>query len=134
MQKRRVAAVDVGLKRVGVAISLDGRSALPQQPILRKNREQAAGEVDQFLREWRVDLLVVGLPKSGSSAEEMQRRIRHFVSLLNFKGEVEFMDEYGSSVEAAERMKGVTRQRKDGKLDSIAAQVILERYLQKGRS
>ncbi len=134
MEKRRVAAIDVGLKRVGVAISLDGRSALPQQPILRKNREQAAGEVDRFLREWRVDLLVVGLPKSGSSAEEMQRRIRHFVSLLDFKGEIEFMDEYGSSVEAVERMKGITRQKRDGKIDSIAAQIILERYLQKGRS
>ena len=131
MEKRRVAAIDVGLKRVGVAISLDGRSALPQQPILRKNREQAAGEVDRFLREWRVDLLVVGLPKSGSSAEEMQRRIRHFVSLLDFKGEIEFMDEYGSSVEAVERMKGITRQKRDGKIDSIAAQIILERYLQK---
>ncbi len=134
MEKRRVAAIDVGLKRVGVAISLDGRSALPQQPILRKNRKQAAGEVDRFLREWRVDLLVVGLPKSGSSAEEMQRRIRHFVSLLDFKGEIEFMDEYGSSVEAVERMKGITRQKRDGKIDSIAAQIILERYLQKGRS
>lgn len=131
MEKRRVAAIDVGLKRVGVAISLDGRSALPQQPILRKNRDQAAGEVDRFLREWRVDLLVVGLPKSGSSAEEMQRRIRHFVSLLDFKGEIEFMDEYGSSVEAVERMKGITRQKRDGKIDSIAAQIILERYLQK---
>jgi len=134
LEKRRVAAIDVGLKRVGVAISLDGRSALPQQPILRKNRKQAAGEVDRFLREWRVDLLVVGLPKSGSSAEEMQRRIRHFVSLLDFKGEIEFMDEYGSSVEAVERMKGITRQKRDGKIDSIAAQIILERYLQKGRS
>ncbi|WP_457598681.1 Holliday junction resolvase RuvX [Hydrogenimonas sp.] len=133
MKRERIAAIDVGLKRIGTAISLDGRSALPQKPILRRNREQAARDVDAFLKEWRIDRLVVGVPESGSGAEEMQRRIRHFVSLLSFEGAIDYIDEYGSSVEAAEMVKGVTRQRRDGKLDSIAAQIILERYLSQNR-
>jgi len=124
-----LAAIDVGLKRIGTAISLDGKTALPQNPILRKNRKQAARDTSAFLEEWRVERLIVGLPKGGSSEEEMERRIRHFVGLLNFSGEIEFIDESGSSLEAAERMKGVVKQRKDGRLDSIAAQLILERYL-----
>ena len=128
-----VAAIDVGLKRIGTAVSLDGTTALPQTPILRKNRNQAAREVDAFLKEWNAETLVVGLPRGGSSEEEMERRIRHFVGLLEFGGEVVYVDEWGSSAEAAERMKGVTRQRKDGKLDSVAAQLILERYLEKKR-
>jgi putative Holliday junction resolvase len=123
------AAIDIGLKRIGTAISLDGKTALPQNPILRKNREQAARDTSAFLKEWRVERLIVGLPKGGSSEEEMGRRIRHFVGLLDFSGEIEFIDEAGSSLEAAERMKGVVKQRKDGRLDSIAAQLILERYL-----
>ncbi|WP_457595192.1 Holliday junction resolvase RuvX [Hydrogenimonas sp.] len=133
MKRERIAAIDVGLKRIGTAISLDGRSALPQKPILRRNRKQAARDVDAFLKEWRIDRLVVGVPESGSGAEEMQRRIRHFVSLLSFEGAIDYIDEYGSSVEAAEMVKGVTRQRRDGKLDSIAAQIILERYLSQNR-
>ncbi|WP_456402606.1 Holliday junction resolvase RuvX [Hydrogenimonas sp.] len=133
MKRERIAAIDVGLKRIGTAISPDGRSALPQKPILRRNREQAARDVDAFLKEWRIDRLVVGVPESGSGAEEMQRRIRHFVSLLSFEGAIDYIDEYGSSVEAAEMVKGVTRQRRDGKLDSIAAQIILERYLSQNR-
>ena len=133
MKKERIAAIDVGLKRIGTAICLDGESAIPQPPILRRNREQAAGDVDAFLKEWQIDRLVVGLPESGSGAEQMQNRIRHFVNLLTFSGEIDYVDEYGSSKEAAERMKGVTRQKRDGKLDSIAAQIILERYLSKGR-
>ncbi len=124
-----IAALDVGLKRIGVAITLDGRTILPQTAILRKNRNQAARDIDAFLKEWQIARLVVGLPRGGSSEEEMERRVRHFVNLLSFEGDVEFIDESGSSVEAAERMRGITRQRKDGRLDSIAAQLILERYL-----
>ncbi len=129
MKIEKIAAIDVGLKRIGTAISLDGKSAIPQPPILRRNREQAARDVDAFLKEWHIDRLVVGIPKSGSSAEQMQNRIRHFVALLSFCGDIDYVDEYGSSIEAAERMKGVTRQKRDGKVDSIAAQIILERYL-----
>jgi putative Holliday junction resolvase len=124
-----IAALDVGLKRIGVAITLDGRTVLPQPAIERKNREQAAREVDAFLKTWHTERLVVGLLKGGSSEEEMKRRISHFVNLLSFTGPVVFVDEYGSSIEAAERMCGVTKQRKDGRIDSIAAQLILERYL-----
>ena len=128
-----IAAIDVGLKRIGTAISPDGKTAIPQNPILRKNRDQAAREVDAFLKEWGVKTLVVGLPKGGSSEAEMQRRIRHFVGLLEFGGDIVFVDESFSSKEAAEMMRGVTRQRRDGKLDSVAAQLILQRYLEKKR-
>ncbi len=124
----KYAAVDVGLRRIGVAVS-DGKVVFPQYAILRKNRNQAARDVDAFLREWGTEILVVGVPKGGESEAEMKRRIEHFVSLLDFSGEVVYQDEYGSSAEAKERMQGITRQKRDGKIDSIAAQIILERYL-----
>lgn len=124
----RVAAIDVGLKRIGTAICLDGKIVLPQNPILRKNRNQAARDVSTFLREWNVDTLIVGIP-DGSSKEEMQRRIRHFVSLLDFNGNIEYIDEGFTSHEAKEATKGVIKHKKDGKIDSIAAQKILERWL-----
>ena len=127
-----IAALDVGLKRIGVAVSPDGRVAIPQEAILRRGRKQAAQEVLDFLKEWEVDTLVVGLPRGGSSEEEMERRIRHFVGLLELPESVEvhYQDEAGSSEEAKERMVGVTRQRRDGRLDSLAAQIILERWLE----
>jgi len=125
----KIAAIDIGLKRIGTAICLDSKIAIPQPPILRKNRKQAASDVTNFLKEWSIDLLVVGLPKDGKSAEEMQKRILHFVSLIEFDGEIVYIDEFNSSVEASEKMRGVVRQKKDGKLDSIAAQLILERFL-----
>ena len=125
----RYASIDVGLKRIGVAISLRDKIATPQKAILRKNRNQAAKDVDRFLDEWEIDILVVGIPKSGGSSEEMQRRIKHFVSLLNFSGEIYFQDEYSSSIEAKEMMQGITKQKRDGKIDSMAAKIILDRFL-----
>lgn len=127
----KTACIDVGLKRIGVALCLDGSIVLPQNAILRKNRVQASGEVDALLDAWDIKVLVVGLPRGGSSSDEMQRRIEHFVSLLNFAGEIEYCDEYGSSVEAKELMRGVNKQKRDGKIDSLAAAIILERYLSK---
>jgi len=125
----KIASIDVGLKRIGVAICLGGSMVTPQTAILRKNRNQAARDVDSFLKEWEINTLVVGVPKGGASEEEMTRRIEHFVSLLEFSGEIEYQDEYGSSVEAKEMMQGVTKQKRDGKVDSMAAKVILERWL-----
>ena len=126
----KIASIDVGLKRIGVAICLDGKIVLPQDAILRKNRNQAARDVKAFLELWEIELLVVGLPKGGSSQEEMERRIRHFVSLLELENiQVEYQDEAGTSFEAKELTQGVFRHKRDGKIDSIAAKIILERWL-----
>ena len=125
----KLASIDVGLKRIGVAISLDGKIVMPQNAILRKNRNQAARDVNAFLTEWEIDKLIAGLPKDASSSEEMERRIKHFVSLLDLSIPVEYQDEQGSSIEAKELTMGIFKHKKDGKIDSIAAKIILERYL-----
>jgi len=125
----KTACIDVGLKRIGTAICLDGKIVLPQNAILRKNRNQAAREVRHFLEEWEIGKLVVGLPKGGSSEAEMERRIKHFVSLLELTIPVVYQDEQGSSFEAKEMTMGDFKHKRDGRLDSVAAQIILERYL-----
>ena len=112
-----------------MAISLDANIVLPQDAILRKNRNQAARDVNSFLKEWEIDKLIVGLPLDASSSEEMERRIKHFVALLELKIEVDYQDEQSSSIEAKELTQGIFRHKKDGKIDSIAAKIILERYL-----
>ena len=127
----KLASIDVGLKRIGVAISLDGRIVIPQDAILRKNRNQAAKDVKAFLEEWEIEKLIVGLPKDADNSEEMERRIKHFVSLLDLQIEVDYQDEQSSSVEAKELTMGLFKHKKDGKLDSVAAKIILERWLAK---
>jgi len=125
----KLASIDVGLKRIGIAICLDGAVVMPQNAILRKNRNQAARDINTFLKEWEIEKLIVGLPKDAESAEEMERRIKHFVSLLELSIPVEYQDEQSSSIEAKELTMGVFKHKKDGKIDSIAAKIILERWL-----
>lgn len=124
-----IASIDIGLKRIGLALCLKNDIVVPQDAIFRKNRNQAADEVDNFLEEWQIKTLIVGFPCEGSDAFSMQKRVKHFISLLKFDGEVVYVNEDFSSFEAKERIKGVVKQKKDGKLDSISAVVILERYL-----
>ena len=126
----KIASLDIGLKRIGCAICFDEKTVMPQNAILRKNRNQAARDINIFLKEYEIDTLVVGMPKGGASSDEMQRRIEHFVSLLEYKNELFYQDEYGSSYEAKELMQGVTKQKRDGKIDSMAAKIILERWLE----
>ncbi len=125
----KLASIDVGLKRIGVAICLSSDIVIPQNAILRKNRNQAARDVNTFLKEWKIEKLIVGLPLDATSSEEMERRIKHFVSLLKLTIPVVYQDEQSSSIEAKELTQGVFRHQKDGKIDSIAAKIILERYL-----
>lgn len=122
-------SIDVGLKRIGVAYSPNGTMVVPIDPVPRKNRNQAAAGVLAVLEEYKCDCLVVGLPKGGASEDEMERRIKHFVGLLEYEGKIEYQDEYGSSKEAEEMAQGVFRNKRDGKTDSLAAKVILERFL-----
>ncbi len=70
--------------------------------------------------------MIVGFPKSN---DEMQRRIQHFVKLLTFDKEIIFVNEDMSSIEAEELMKGDIKYKRDGRIDSIAAKIILERHL-----
>ncbi len=126
----KLASIDVGLKRIGVAICLDRKIVIPQNAILRKNRNQAARDVKTFLKEWEIEKLIVGLPKDAESTEEMERRIKHFVSLLDLDIDVVYEDEQSSSIEAKELTMGIFKHKKDGKIDSIAAKIILERWLQ----
>lgn len=123
----KIASIDIGLKRIGCALCLHKNIVSPQNAILRVNRDQAAKDVDQFLKQWDIDMLVVGYP---NSSEDMKPRVEHFVKLLKFEGEVVFQNENLSSYEAKELTKGKIKHKRDGRLDSIAAKIILERYLE----
>ncbi|MGE4396919.1 MAG: Holliday junction resolvase RuvX [Sulfurimonas sp.] len=126
-------AIDLGLKRVGLAYSAHKDLVTPLKAVERKNRDQAARDVKKIIDEWEADAVVVGIPMGGSSEDEMRRRVAHFMNLLDFKGEVFYQDESNSSKEAESMMKGEIKQIRDGRIDSISAMIILQRFLVKKR-
>ena len=122
-------AIDLGLKRIGIAYSAHKDIVTPLPAVIRKNRNQASSEVKEIIKEWSVDAIVIGIPLGGSSEDEMRRRIEHFMNLVDFDGDVFYQDEAGTSLEAENMMKGNMKYIRDGRVDSISAQLILERYL-----
>lgn len=122
-------AIDLGLKRIGLAYSAHKDLVTPLQAIIRKNRNQASDEVKKAIKEWEIDTVVIGIPLGGSSEDEMRRRIAHFMNLVDFDGDVFYQDEAGSSLEAENMMKGEIKYIRDGRVDSISAMIILQRFL-----
>jgi len=124
-------AIDLGLKRIGLAYSAHKDIVTPLPAIIRKNRNQASSEVKKVIQEWEADAVVIGVPLGGSSEEEMRRRIEHFMNLVDFSGELFYQDEAGSSLEAENMMKGKIKYIRDGRVDSLSAMIILQRFLAK---
>mgnify|MGYP002700140734 FL=1 len=122
-------AIDLGLKRIGLAYSAHKDLVTPLQAIIRKNRNQASDEVKRAIKEWEINSIVIGVPLGGSSEDEMRRRIEHFMNLVAFDGDVFYQDEAGSSKEAEALIKGEIKHIRDGRIDSISAMIILQRYL-----
>lgn len=122
-------AIDLGLKRIGLAYSVHKDIVTPLPAVIRKNRNQAAADVKKVIDEWEVDVVVIGIPLGGSSEEEMKRRIEHFMKLVDFQKEIYYQDEANSSLEAQELLKGEMRNIRDGRVDSLSAMIILERFL-----
>ncbi|WQW13895.1 Holliday junction resolvase RuvX [Helicobacter pylori] len=127
-----ILACDVGLKRIGIAVLLNS-VILPLEAILRHNRNQASRDLSDLLREKNVQVLVVGKPNE--SYADTHARIEHFIKLVDFKGEIVFINEDNSSVEAYENLEHLGKKNKrlatkDGRLDSLSACRILECYCQ----
>ncbi|WQS73490.1 Holliday junction resolvase RuvX [Helicobacter pylori] len=127
-----ILACDVGLKRIGIAALLNG-VILPLEAILRRNKNQASRDLSDLLREKNIQVLVVGKPNE--SYADTNARIEHFIKLVDFKGEIVFINEDRSSIEAYENLEHLGRKNKrfaikDGRLDSLSACRILERYYQ----
>lgn len=119
-----ILALDLGLKRIGVAISIM-KIPMPQPAIIRINRNQAATAVKELIKKHKITKIIIGVPMGGSAESEMRKRAEHFANLLEFNPCI-FYDESFTSREAA---KIISSKKKDGKQDSIAAFLLLKDYL-----
>jgi putative holliday junction resolvase len=138
----RYLGVDVGEKRVGVAISdPDGQFAVPLRTLVRTEPDGVIDEIAALVAEEHVVAVIVGLPLSldgtvGPQAESVQEFVRQLLPAVSVP--VVLWDERLSTVQAEELLRrgGRTarRSRKDkGVVDTMAATVILQDYLD-GRS
>lgn len=132
----RVAAVDYGTVRIGIALSdPDRRLASPYETYTRKDKQRDAARFRRLVEEERVALFVVGLPVH-LDGRESQKSIeaRAFGKWIEeITGiHVVFFDERFTSVEAEGLLlaAGLTNKRRKERRDRLAAQILLAAYLE----
>lgn len=136
--KGRLAGIDYGTVRIGVAICDPDRTmAFPYEVYVRRNERLDADYFTRFARDERIVKFVVGLPihldgRMSDKALEAQKfggRLGEWTGLP-----VEYMDERFTSVEAISKLSAgawTTKKRKK-RIDAVAAQILLENYLERG--
>ena len=131
----KVLAVDHGEKRIGLAISdLTGTIANPLSVIKHVSRTIDAAQVANIASEREAELIIIGQSFHEDGSPNLAgRRAARFAKALQEQTNlpVELWDESFSTQEAraARIQMGVSRKKRAGHLDELAATVILQSYL-----
>ncbi len=137
---KRVLALDVGERRIGVAVGdPTGLLATPIDTVDGEKESLALDEVVRLIAEYEVGEIVIGLPLSLSGRPGAQvRRVKEFAEALGRRAPVQvvFRDERYSSVQAERLLRetGKSTSRDKGRVDSAAAAIILQSYLDSRRA
>lgn len=131
----RVLGLDVGDKRIGVAMSDSlGIIANALTVIVRKSEDAALEEITALARQHEVGRIVVGLPRSmDGSLGPQALSVQRFVETLEGHTELPVVtwDERLSTVAAQRALAeaGVKRKKMKKHVDAVAAAFVLQGYL-----
>ena len=130
--------VDFGERRIGLSLSDPARTlAVPLAAIERTSDRAAIGEIAAVARREGAGLLVLGEPRrlDGTRGDAARRARRFGERLARATGlPLVLVDEALSSVEAAARLAeaGVAAKDRAGRVDAVAAQILLQEALDRG--
>lgn len=129
----RILGIDHGDVRIGIAMS-DETAFLASPLATIQNTKAAIGEIVALVVEYRVETIVIGLPRNmDGSYGPATVKVRAFAELLKEQIDVPIVewDERLSTVSAhnALREAGLDGRKRKGVVDQVAARIILQNYL-----
>jgi putative holliday junction resolvase len=122
----RILGIDYGTKRVGLAVSDESLTLAREFGII--SPEEFWDQIEILVKENEIVKVIIGLPLNMSGeATDSTRRVQEFCDKLSETIDlpIEYMDERLSSVMAGNLPGGKKN------IDSLAAQIILQNYLDK---
>lgn len=135
---QRIVALDIGSVRIGVAVS-DPLGNFAQGAAVLSAKGDWLGELGKILAQYENPKILIGLPRrtDGSEGPEAQR-MRETEKLIKAAFpdlETEFWDERFTTTIAQQALleADVSRAGRKKKVDKIAATLLLQSYLDKGR-
>lgn len=135
----RVLGLDLGTKTLGIAISdCLGLIANPYKTIKYENEDKLFLELDEIIKKEKVEKIVLGNPKNMNNSETIaSNRSIEFKEKIEkrYNLEVVLIDERLSTKEAENILisSNMRRDKRKSVIDSVAATIILESYLNRKR-
>jgi putative Holliday junction resolvase len=134
----RLLGVDYGRVRIGLAVSDPERKiASPLETYRRRDLEKDARYFRELTERETIGMLVVGLPvhtdgREGQKAAEARKFAAWLACATDLP--VAFWDERFTTVEAERHLwsAGLTHKQRKGRRDRVAAQIMLQSYLEAG--
>lgn len=135
----RIMGLDVGEKRIGVAISDPFGWTAARMFVLEVDGQDAVRRLGELIREEDIEKVVIGLPRNMNGTDsEQTRKVREFAKALESMISIpmEMWDERLSTVAATKSLleADLTRARRKKVVDGVAASLILQSYLDSRRS
>lgn len=135
--KKRIVALDIGTKRIGVAVT-DALwlGAVPLKVINRTNDQSALDEITKICKEYNTDTILIGIPYNMDGTLGFQaKNCKKFIEPLKKDYTILEQDERLSSSTAEDILKqrGKKYTKNKGMVDITAACVILTEYLENNR-
>ena len=132
----RILGIDLGSKRVGIALSDNSNIiASPLKTLTFNNRKDLLDQLRKYITEFNVKTIVLGLPLNMRGIDTPQtKNIRDFKSsLLIFNIPIIYEDERLSSISAKKSMviQNIKTGYNKSEIDMRAASIILQQYLDK---
>jgi putative holliday junction resolvase len=131
----RVLAIDLGTKRIGIAVSdALGLTVRPLETIRRTSDQNDIVRIETLVNDLEAEAVVVGLPlrMDGTIGDAAAATMR-FVDKLRAQLDVAVItqDERLTSYEAEQMMteRGFSRDKRRARSDELAAMIILRDYL-----
>jgi putative Holliday junction resolvase len=137
-RKGRILALDLGKKRIGMALSDPlGLTAQGLPTLQRVNLRTDLDAIDEIAARNDVDLILMGLPLHMDGRESRQSAYtRDFGERLTARTSrlIRYWDERMTSIEAGRvlRESGISIEKRAKAVDRLAAQILLESYLDAG--
>lgn len=136
----RMLGLDVGDRRIGVALS-DPLGLTAQRLTVLERRNVAADveAVGTLVRQHQVGVIIVGLPLMLSGAQGSQaKKVQGFVEALRRRlpMSIHLIDERMTTVQGERALveTGTSRRKRKQVIDQVAAQLILQQFLDTRRS
>ena len=132
---KRILALDLGRKRIGLALSDELRLTAQGLPNLeRRNKRSDLDALEQLARERNVGLFLLGEPLHMSGGAGRQSAwVHEFAEALQRRTgiPIEFRDERLTTVEASRvlRESGIGIEKRAAAVDRLSAVILLQSYL-----